>query len=547
MLTMGVGLAVLVALAAPAALAQSGTPVVEAARQLTTNENATRLYNHPAVGIDPTDPANVVVATGDTRNGGCSLRVSRDGGLSWGESAAFVPEDRPFCIQRNFGRALDVAFASDGTMHVGLSGSSTETDLPHPNGPIDALAARSNNLGQTFDVATLVAAGIRDYELRDGSTEEAVEHNKNNSIAVDPNEPEVVYRGWRWTVRGVDQAPVPGWSLGCPDNCAPTRAHLAVSTDGGQSWGEPVDLGDAAGLDDVFGFDMPEIVVTSDGTVYAFASERPDRTDDAPDPRFFMFTSSDQGQSWDSTVIYEDVPETRQPEAAVDPGDDTLYLTWSEHGEDRDSPSNIMFMASSDGGSTWTDPISLTDEDEVANFNQYLPGISVAPNGRIDVAWYDYRNDPFWDPAQAADEDELHDAPEERFWDVYYRSSHDGGQSWSESLRVTDRLIDATVGVTFSNKDIRGPIGVASTNSAALFAWSDSRAGGVDHHVEDVYFTRVRHAADTATDGGGTAATSGLQWGAMGAAVALLVAGGLMFVVSRAAGAKAPRTKEAPA
>ncbi len=39
------------------------------------------------------------------------------------------------------------------------------------------------------------------------------------------------------------------------------------------------------------------------------------------------------------------------------------------------------------------------DDDPSGGFNQYSPGISVAPDGRIDVAWPDFRNDPFSAPA----------------------------------------------------------------------------------------------------------------------------------------------------
>ena len=44
-------------------------------------------------------------------------------------------------------------------------------------------------------------------------------------------------------------------------------------------------------------------------------------------------------------------------------------------------------------------------------------------------------------------------------------------------------------------------MGIASTNNAALIAWSDSRAGALpEFDVEDAYFTRVRFATDVARD-----------------------------------------------
>lgn len=526
-LTLGV-LALGTAATAGAQEAGDSEPTVEAARQVTADANPARLFNQPVVAVDPRDPATVAVAAGDTRNGGCPVRVSRDGGLSWGAATSPMPSDRPFCIQRNFGAAIDIAFASDGTLYMGMSGSSAETDPPHPNGVVDALAARSTDLGQSWEASTIAEGTTLDYELRDGTVEEAVEHNKYNSVAVAPDDPDLVYRGWKWTVRGVDQGPVPGWSLGCPDNCAPERPLVSVSTDGGESWSEPVDLLDEAGLDDVFGGDYPELVVADDGTVHAFLRERPDRGSDQA-PRFFMFTSTDGGSTWSARTIYEDVPQNGQPSAAVAPDTGALYLVWEQRGDDRDNPSDAYFMASTDGGASWTEATSLIDED-AASYNQYLPGISVAPSGRIDVAWYDFRNDPFFTFGEPG---EMGTTVGERYWDVYHSWSTDGGSTWSPNQRVTDRSVDGEVGVTFANQDIRGPIGVASTDGAAMFTWSDARAGGPETDVEDAYFARARFAAPAATveDGG----TPAWVWAGLGAGIALLAGGLLLFAGVRSA------------
>jgi hypothetical protein len=112
------------------------------------------------------------------------------------------------------------------------------------------------------------------------------------------------------------------------------------------------------------------------------------------------------------------------------------------------------------------------DDDPSGGFNQYSPGISVAPDGRIDVAWPDFRNDPFFSPGAAGD---MGTAADERFWDVYYASSTDGGNSWSANTRITNPSIDGDVGVTFNNNDVRGPMGIASTSKASYITWADAR------------------------------------------------------------------------
>lgn len=515
--------------------ADAQTPTVEASRQVTTSEDPARLYNHPTIEVNPDTPDTLAIAVGNTRSGGCELHVSRDAGLSWADRGSFMPDDRPFCIQRNLGQAIDMAYAPDGDIHLGMSGSSPETEPAHPNGPVDALSAQTSDLGESFENSTLAEAEIvEDYELRDGSTHEAVEHNKYNDVAVDPNDPDTVYRSWEHSVRGVDQGAVPGWSLGCPDNCAPTRAMLSTSDDGGETWSEPVDLLDAAGLDDVFGLEVPKMVVGDDGTVYAFAQENHDRAEEEPPPpRFFMFTSDDGGDSWEATPIYEEVPETRNPSVAIDRDNGNLYLAWEQRGAE-ESPANVFFMASTDNGESWTTAADITDDGEDSEINQYLPGISVAPNGRIDVAWYDHRDDPFLSPEGI---EEMGTTAGERYWDVYYTYSNDGGETWADNIRITDRSVDNEVGSSFSNQDIRGPIGVASTEDKALFTWSDARPGGPQEDIEDAYFTRARFPTETATEpaageGGGV---PGWIWAVLGAAAALVVAGIIIMIATRMA------------
>lgn len=512
-------------------------PTVEAARQITTARDPARLYNNPAIDVAPDDPETFAIAVGDSRNGGCELHISQDAGLSWAYRGSFMPDDRPFCIQRNFGPAIGLDFAPDGDIHLGMSGSSPETEPAHPNGPVDALAARTSDLGETYETSVLAEAGIiEDYELRDGSTADAVEHHKYADVAVDPNNPDTVYRTWKSTVRGVDQEPVPGWALGCPDNCAPTNPMLAVSDDGGDTWSEPVNLLEEGGLDDAFAADTARLVVGNDGTVYAFAHEDLDRSlEDPPPPRLFMLTSDDQGQSWDAETIYGGVPEYRKPTAAIDRDNGNLYLTWEQSGGE-DSPANPYFMASTDGGDTWSDPVDLSDDGEDSEINQYLPGISVAPNGRIDVAWYDHRDDPFLDPGEG---EEMGTQAGEQFWDVYYTYSTDNGETWAENMRITDRSVDNEVGVTFANQDIRDAIAVASTEDLALFTWSDSRPGGPQEDIEDAYFTRARFPTDTAEPA--AAQGDGVPdwvWIVLGAAAALVLAGIIIMIATRMAGSR---------
>lgn len=542
--------------------------VVEAPRQVGSDGNPLRLYVQPQVAVHPDDPSILALATGEARNGGCTLNVSRDGGLSWAIAApTLMPEELPFCVQRNYGPVLGMAFASDGTLYVGMSGSSYATEPPHPNGPVTALIARTDDLGdthQTFVVAEPEAVTytapeadapaaappptsaqpreatttvpelptsttvVQDAPEPPATEQTGFEQHRLNSVAVDPNNPDKVYRGWRKGTGGL---------IGVPFGTTPVRSMIAVSDDGGESWSEPIDVANSLeGEEEIFGSDVPMLVVDPDGTVFGFAKERPPRAAEGEPTqvsRLLMFKSTDGGQSWATSVFSPGAESLDNPDAAVDPNNGNLYVVYSSRGEDNEedepaSPSEIYFLASTDGGATWSEPINVTDDDPTNGADQHFPGISVASNGRIDLAWHDFRNDPFFVPGEVGD---MGSAVDQRYWDAYYASSTNAGGTWSANTRVTNPSIDGKLGVTFNNNDFRGPMGVASTDDAAYVTWADSRATGADpSDAEDAYFSRIRYAAvpELGSDAG---ESSNVLWALLGGGAALAF-GGLALVVA---------------
>lgn len=521
--------------------------VVEAPRQVTGNPNRLRLFDIPALAVHPDDPSTVVMAVGDARNGGCGLRVSRDGGMSWTTTAPdLMPEELPFCYQRPLFPVMAPAFASDGTLYVAMPASSPATG--HPNGPISMLVARSDDLGTTYELIT-VAEGERmsvdpaDFG-QEGQPEEAFTWYKSPSLAVDPNDPDKLYLAVRWNVWGTDLQAFSG--------DVPFRPYVTVSEDGGKTWSAPMDIVGNSDGEDIYGALNHELVVAPDGSVYSFSREWPAPVPEGqprPDPRLLMFKSTDGGQSWEIRVFLEDVKNFRVPYPAVDPRNGNLYVVYGatipDTPEDGSStPQEIYFTASEDRGKTWSEPVQISDAPDHNPADSLEPGIDVAPNGRIDVAWHDFRNDPFGQATATGGH-----AAGERYWDVYHTHSTDGGDSWAPNTRVTKTSIDGAEGATFNNIDIRGPIGVASTNDAAYIAWADSRATGKDGDAEDAYFTRVRFATPLEPTATSAATESRLMWSGLGAGGGFVLAGLLLFVGVRLARAKSePRDKQtAPA
>lgn len=200
----------------------------------------------------------------------------------------------------------------------------------------------------------------------------------------------------------------------------PQRAYIASSRDGGRTWSDPVDVlrasyddaeAAAAGLsfsgDLQTHADTPSMVVGSEGTVYGFTKERPDAAPGTPTPksRLFMFRSADGGATWTTTVINDGVDQIDNPSVAIS-ADDTLYLTYAARGArtptgEPSNPSEAYFTRSTDRGKTWSEPMNLTDDDPAGRTDKYFPNVSVAPNGRIGIAWFDFRNDPLVAPDES--------------------------------------------------------------------------------------------------------------------------------------------------
>lgn len=129
-------------------------------------------------------------------------------------------------------------------------------------------------------------------------------------------------------------------------------------------------------------------------------------------------------------------------------------------------PLNVMFIRSEDGGNTWGSPVRVND-DTGTDAYQWFGTMSVAPNGRIDVIWNDTRNDAT-----------------ELTSELFYSSSFDGGQSWSDSSTLSDPFANL---VGFPQQDKLGDYyDMISDNTGAHLAWAATFTGG-----QDVYYLRI--------------------------------------------------------
>jgi hypothetical protein len=129
--------------------------------------------------------------------------------------------------------------------------------------------------------------------------------------------------------------------------------------------------------------------------------------------------------------------------------------------------SDVMFVRSTDGGSIFSAPRRINDDPVNHAKWHWFGTLSVAPNGRIDVVWFDTRN--------AANNTDSQ---------LFYSYSIDGGNSWAANVAVSNSF-NPFVGYPNQAK-IGDYITVVSDNASANVAYAATFNG-----EEDIYYVRL--------------------------------------------------------
>lgn len=465
-----------------------------------------RSYGSPFIAVDPENELNVVAAIGELRRKRCELMRSTDGGTTWVRlEASPAPASYPYCLMGNShtwqGKAL---FGRDGALYYALAGWDDQ-DGGERNGNVSVFVGRSDDLGENWTTVPVVDAR--------GRQNQQVQLNRPISgFAVDTR------------TGGADTIAVT-WRRIFPGEAAPSaravQPTVSVSADGGNTFGEPVELAVAYWADEArrrqaldargtvpeptaapaagsraanpldpanFGGGNPSVTIDGDGTIYVAWVTTYANLSLAPRPNppaaHFLSRSTDKGRTWSTSAI---TPFTKEhvntfgsqiiqwsPEGGPD---GSLHMIYE--GSKRPEIQNeydIFHRRSTDGGKTWTDPRILNDDDPAQVFFSGMPNLTVAPGGRLDVAWFDTRDDV----GLSAN-------------DVYYTSSPDNGDTWAKNTRITDRSINRLIGPFAGNFDLNAPPGMASTRSYAVIGWDDTRFGDAVVETQDIFTATVQY------------------------------------------------------
>ncbi len=465
---------VLGAMAAPAGAAPSPKPTgATAAVQVTNNPAPLRAHSSPQVAVNPKNGELVTVESDVRGSRACAVHLSTDGGRSWFDGGD--PMVKPFndCgFYAEYGPLATLAFANDGTLYVAFVASEFLARVRNDT-PRHVFLARSTDGGRTFTTSKV-------YDAPDGNRERGL--NKGPMLAVDPNNPRLVYVGWR---QGIN----------APTAAEKLKSNVAASSDGGRTWGPPVDLTDDRGAD------FPAITVDRKGMVHAVFWVRvfPNTAAGQPAPvRPIVYRQSkDRGKTWSTPVDIDpgNVSAGHPAILAADPKTDDIYMAWNANEEVANTVPgfsgdlDLFVRVSHDLGKTWHDRITLSDETVKAN--QYEPGIAIGPDSTVHVAWYDFRNSPTAPLISTGHSGDTGIA------DVFYAYSVDNGDSFSKPARVNDRGIDRSKGVWSNNIDSKFNVGIAATDESVYFAWQDTRNAIGQTDSEDVYASSISLTGST--------------------------------------------------
>jgi hypothetical protein len=186
--------------------------------------------------------------------------------------------------------------------------------------------------------------------------------------------------------------------------------------------------------------------------------------------------STDRGATWRESIVEDAVVPTERfivftppfPSLAVDRDSGTAYAAFQD-GRDGDADVRLWSLAS--GAGDWSAPVRVNDTRKGDGTAQYLPELSVAPDGRLDVLYYDRRGDR----ANVLNE-------------VSLQASFDEGKTFLPRVKLSDRAFSSRIGfgVERNLADLGSRLALLSTDDRAYAVWTDTRNGSVRTAKQDI-------------------------------------------------------------
>jgi hypothetical protein len=434
---------------ASSAEAVSPPTVVEVQVNAPTTQSAPMTQKKPTIAVHPVDASILIAGSDDepvraVRASG--VYTSSDGGKTWG--------NRGLLDDQAGWKASDLASAGDPEVVFG----------PRPSA--------SGGFGYTTGARAYYVTRVSSKDARGpgvgsgGGAFVAVSYSDDNGVTwsapvlvggrnnpVDVEDPEVtaddnptspgfgrVYVSWT-VVRGAGSGSI----------------RFAASADGGRTFGVPQSLTPAAKPGSTGGPQRSAVATGPDGTVYVAFEQ---------DAGQYVAVSRDLGRSFAEPAPVAavsdladpapaaNVPTGSFPSIAADPrsGSTTVYVAWAERAA---SGGRVVVARSADRGANWGSPTTVSTDAEGYPF---LPGMDVAPTGRVDVAYQALRGT---DPAASGVRDAAVDA--------WYVSRPADTSAWTTPAKTSPVSSAPTV-------DARSNLSQPSSADGATLVSSETKA-----------------------------------------------------------------------
>lgn len=248
---------------------------------------------------------------------------------------------------------------------------------------------------------------------------------------------------------------------------------------------------------DTFGYTASSFFAQSSGT-----------EEYGEDYEIYYKASSDYGATWSNDIQLTDNADEDLNPVVVQLRNGTIMVVWQS---DREGSDDIWYIASSDGGETWSAAIPLTTDP----YYDWSPTVTQTADGKIWVAWTSYRtgdfeilyrtyNGLFWsddinlcnDSSKSDTSPSILQSSDGTIWvfwasgevaetetptdDIYYKYSRDNGATWSSSIQFTTNEYDDTWVSTTQTSDKK-----------VWVVWTSNRGGQPDGN-SDVYYRWAR-------------------------------------------------------
>jgi hypothetical protein len=384
-------------------------------------------HSEPAIAENPRDRNDLIAGSKlftDPQRYAFKIGTfySLDGGRTWKDNGP-LPGFEAYDTTSD----ISFAFSSSGVAYAAVLACSGE--CPQSGRPSGIFVSRSTDGGRTWSNPATVFVDSSGQTFSDKPWI-TVDRSKGPNAGT-------VYVGWNLDGDGFGD-PDRGGDHGSADRPA-ARAHAAQEADG-----SPVGLVVASSSDGGLTFSAPVVVqpftktrfplgaipqVSPNGTLSVVYSSSDTNTGIADQLKIVQ--STDAGRTFSTPRVIQRIQGLPNhlpnstfrnfslPSFAVSRKDGSMVTVWAD---ERNGDADILATTSTDGGLTWTAPVRVNHDRLGNGKDQFEPEIAVAPNGTYTCSWFDRRKDRA-----------------NTLIDVYIARSTDGGKTFGENVRVTNR------------------------------------------------------------------------------------------------------------